>query len=140
MGATQLVSCLVVLAQLPGIAEFSTNEIMGHSADRLAAAFGVSRTEQDDYARRSHTLAQEATVKGHFSDLLRVHIPGESVVGGEGRSHNPSVRRGDATINSMGGGPVVGFYLEHRFRARNMDCELIGLAGLPLPHLVYFLS
>ena len=32
--------------ELPGIAEFSTNEIMGHSADRLAATFGVSRKEQ----------------------------------------------------------------------------------------------
>ena len=26
--------------------EFSTKEMMGHSADRLAAAFGISRTEQ----------------------------------------------------------------------------------------------
>ena len=32
--------------ELPGIAEFSTNEIMGHSADRLAATFQVSRLEQ----------------------------------------------------------------------------------------------
>ena len=63
--------------QLPGIAEFSTNEIMGHSADRLAAAFGVGRGEQDDYARRSHALAQEATEKGLFSDLLTVNIPGK---------------------------------------------------------------
>ena len=27
--------------ELPAIAEFSTNETMGHSADRLAATFGV---------------------------------------------------------------------------------------------------
>ena len=32
--------------ELPAIAEFSTNETMGHSADRLASAFGVSRREQ----------------------------------------------------------------------------------------------
>ena len=32
--------------ELPGIAEFSTNEVMGHSADRLSATFGVSRQEQ----------------------------------------------------------------------------------------------
>ena len=49
---------------------------MGHSADRLAAAFGVSRAEQDDYARRSHMLAHEATEKGYLSDVLNVHIPG----------------------------------------------------------------
>merc|ERR1719192_2197723 len=50
--------------ELPAIAEFSTNETMGHSADRLAATFGVSRLEQDDFARRSHTMAKEAQQKG----------------------------------------------------------------------------
>lgn len=47
---------------------------MGHSADRLAAAFGASRKEQDDYAVRSHKLAQEAFNKGHFTDLLPVKV------------------------------------------------------------------
>ena len=32
----------------PAIAEFSTGEIMGHSADRLAAAWGVSRMDQGE--------------------------------------------------------------------------------------------
>merc|ERR1711887_260939 len=32
----------------------STGEIMGHSADRLAAAWGVSRNDQDLFAVRSH--------------------------------------------------------------------------------------
>ena len=32
--------------ELPAVAEFSTNETMGHSADRLAATFAVSRLEQ----------------------------------------------------------------------------------------------
>ena len=62
--------------QLPAITEFSTNETMGHSGDRLAAAFGVTRKEQDDYARRSHTLAFEANKKGLLEDLLSVNIPG----------------------------------------------------------------
>ena len=38
--------------ELPGITEFSTNETMGHSADRLAAAFDVSRLEQDEFSMR----------------------------------------------------------------------------------------
>ena len=38
--------------ELPAVAEFSTNETMGHSADRLAAAFNVSRLEQDEFALR----------------------------------------------------------------------------------------
>lgn len=43
---------------------------MGHSGDRLAAAFGVSRKEQDDYAIRSHTLAARAQQQGNLSDLI----------------------------------------------------------------------
>lgn len=47
---------------------------MGHSADRLAAAFGATRQEQDDYAQRSHSLAQQASDKGYFTDLIPVHV------------------------------------------------------------------
>ena len=60
----------------PPIAEFSTGETMGHSADRLAAAFGISRVESDAYAIRSHTLAKEAHEAGQFTDLMSVKIPG----------------------------------------------------------------
>lgn len=51
------------------MAEFSTGETMGHSGDRLAAAFGVTRKEQDDYALRSHTLAARAQQQGLLSDI-----------------------------------------------------------------------
>lgn len=43
---------------------------MGHSADRLAAAFKVSREEQDDYALKSHTAAKAATDNGYLTDLV----------------------------------------------------------------------
>lgn len=43
---------------------------MGHSADRLSAAFNVTRQEQDDYALRSHTCAKQAEEKGYFTDLV----------------------------------------------------------------------
>lgn len=49
---------------------------MGHSADRLAAAFKVSRQEQDDYAFRSHTLAHQAQEKGYFTDLVPFKVSG----------------------------------------------------------------
>lgn len=45
---------------------------MGHSADRLAAAFGATRAEQDEYALRSHTLAAQAQANGHFTDLMPI--------------------------------------------------------------------
>lgn len=61
---------------LPAVAEFSSGETMGHSADRLAAAFGATRQEQDEYALRSHTLAQKAFEKGYFTDMMPITISG----------------------------------------------------------------
>lgn len=43
---------------------------MGFSADRLAASFKVSREEQDQYAVRSHKMAQEAQEKGYLTDII----------------------------------------------------------------------
>lgn len=62
--------------ELPAVAEFSTNETMGHSADRLSAAFEVSRQEQDEYALRSHTLAKKAQDEGLLDDVIPVKVPG----------------------------------------------------------------
>ena len=68
-----------IALQLPAISEFSTNEVMGHSGDRLAAAFGISRKDQDEYACRSHNLAHQAAQGGKLQDLLTVFAPGESL-------------------------------------------------------------
>ncbi|KAK9303962.1 hypothetical protein QLX08_004538 [Tetragonisca angustula] len=65
---------------LPAVAEFSSNETMGHSGDRLAAAFGISREEQDEYALRSHTLAAKAQQQGHLTDIVPYKVPNESRV------------------------------------------------------------
>lgn len=61
--------------ELPAVSEFSTGEVMGHSGDRLAAAFKVSRQEQDEYAIRSHTLAERAHNEGLLSDLAPIYLP-----------------------------------------------------------------
>lgn len=53
---------------------------MGHSSDRLAASFGVTRAEQDDYALRSHTLAKQAEQRGDLSDLVPFKVPGKDKV------------------------------------------------------------
>ena len=63
----------------PPIAEFSTGETMGHSADRLAAAFGVTREASDAFAIRSHSTAKAAQEKGYLSDVIPVKIPGKKV-------------------------------------------------------------
>lgn len=63
--------------ELPAVAEFSTNESMGHAGDRLSRAFKISREEQDTYALRSHQLAQKALESGLLKDLEPVKIVGE---------------------------------------------------------------
>lgn len=65
-----------LIPELPAVAEFSSGETMGHSADRLAAAFKASRLEQDEYALRSHKLAKEAQQKGYFTDLSPFKVSG----------------------------------------------------------------
>lgn len=47
---------------------------MGHSSDRLAAAFKVSRREQDEFALRSHTLADKAFKEGLLKDIEPVVV------------------------------------------------------------------
>ncbi|XP_036079959.1 trifunctional enzyme subunit beta, mitochondrial isoform X2 [Rousettus aegyptiacus] len=66
--------------ELISVSEFSTNETMGHSADRLAAAFSVSRLEQDEYALRSHSLAKKAQDEGLLSDIVPFKVPGKDTV------------------------------------------------------------
>ena len=64
-----------LLPKAPKVAEYSTGETMGESADKLAAAFGVSRQEQDDYALRSHRLAAAATEVGKLTDVMPTAVP-----------------------------------------------------------------
>lgn len=68
--------------ELPPIAEFSTNEVMGHSADRLAATWKVSRAEQDAYALRSHVNAARASEAGLLTDRLALSVPAISTDNG----------------------------------------------------------
>jgi len=58
------------IPQPPAVAEFSTAEVMGHSADRLCAWFDVSRADQDAFARRSHINAENAHAAGFFDEEL----------------------------------------------------------------------
>jgi acetyl-CoA acyltransferase len=59
-----------LIPELPAVAEFSTGETMGHSADRLAASFNISRQDQDAFALRSNQLAHDAAEKGLLSDIV----------------------------------------------------------------------
>lgn len=52
--------------EAPSIANYTTGEVMGHSADRLATRFGVSRADQDAFALRSHHNAAAAHASGAY--------------------------------------------------------------------------
>lgn len=67
-----------LLPELPAIEEFTTGEVMGESADRMSAYFGVSREDQDEYAMRSHHLAAKATNDGLLDqELIPAKLPPE---------------------------------------------------------------
>jgi acetyl-CoA acyltransferase len=59
---------------LPAVAEFTSGEVMGHSADRLTQSFGVSRREQDEFALRSHSNAAMATKEKLLRDVDTVFV------------------------------------------------------------------
>jgi acetyl-CoA acyltransferase len=56
--------------EAPAIANFTTGEVMGHSSDRLAQKFGVSRNDQDEFTVRSHTNAAKAHADGMYEDEI----------------------------------------------------------------------
>ncbi|MCL4121449.1 UNVERIFIED_CONTAM: hypothetical protein GTU68_011699 [Idotea baltica] len=80
LGLLSQLSSKHFVPELPAIAEFSTNETMGHSGDRLAATFKVGRSEQDEFAMRSHSLAHKAAEAGNLSDLVPFKVPGVSQI------------------------------------------------------------
>lgn len=61
-----------IAPETPAIANYTTGEVMGHSSDRLAAKFGVSRREQDEFTVMSHLRAADAHSKGLYKDELIV--------------------------------------------------------------------
>jgi acetyl-CoA acyltransferase len=62
----------------PAIAEPSTGETMGQSAERMAKENGISREAQDRWALRSHQLAAAGTQDGRLTrEIVPVYVPPE---------------------------------------------------------------
>lgn len=59
-----------LIPEAPAIAEFATGETMGVSSDRLAAQYGVTREEQDDFAFNSHMKAAAAHAAGALTQEI----------------------------------------------------------------------
>ena len=67
----------------PAIAEPSTGETMGQSAEKMAKINHIPREEQDQFALRSHRLAAAGTADGRLTrEMMPVYVPPrfESVV------------------------------------------------------------
>ncbi|MBU8899920.1 acetyl-CoA C-acyltransferase FadI [Corallococcus sp. M34] len=60
----------------PAIAEFSTGQTMGESAEKMAKENGISREEQDRIAFNSHQNAARAWKDGRFdNEVMHVVVP-----------------------------------------------------------------
>lgn len=60
----------------PAIAEPSTGETMGESAEKMAKINRISRKDQDQFALRSHLLAAEGTRNGRLTaEIAPVYVP-----------------------------------------------------------------
>ncbi|MGB0542655.1 MAG: acetyl-CoA C-acyltransferase [Longimicrobiales bacterium] len=60
----------------PAIAEPSTGETMGQSAERMAKENGISRDDQDAWALRSHQLAAAGTADGRLlAEIAPMYVP-----------------------------------------------------------------
>jgi len=60
----------------PAIAEPSTGETMGQSAEKMAKLNAIAREEQDHFALRSHRLAAAGTADGRLTaEIMPVYVP-----------------------------------------------------------------
>ena len=78
------------LPAMPQAVEYHTGESMGEYAERLAQREGISRAAQDEFALRSHRLAQAAREKG----LLDLELTGVAFGGGEPIGADNGIRPG----------------------------------------------
>ncbi|QBS41014.1 acetyl-CoA C-acyltransferase [Nocardia sp. CS682] len=92
----QLAPFTDLLPSRPKIAERTTGEVMGESAEKMARIHGVSRADQDEFAARSHHRAAAAIDSGRFDDeVLRVRTPEGAEIARDG------LVRGDTSIEKL---------------------------------------
>lgn len=85
-----------VLPRMPKIAERSTGQVMGESAEEMAVRNEISREAQDEFACRSHHRAANAMASGRFdSEIVRVQV-------GEGKTvSQDGLVRADTSIEKL---------------------------------------
>lgn len=86
-----------ILPKMPKIAERTTGEVMGESAERMAKRNEITREAQDQLALQSHQRAAAAIESGRFDrEVAPVQTPeGEWV-------HQDNIVRGDTSAERLG--------------------------------------
>jgi acetyl-CoA acyltransferase len=85
-----------LLPKRPQIAERTTGEVMGESAERMALRNEISREAQDAFALASHQRAAAAIACGRLAEeITQVHVPGGKTVHGDG------LVRGDTSLERL---------------------------------------
>jgi acetyl-CoA acyltransferase len=82
----------------PAIAERSTGKTMGHSAEDMAKANGITREAQDEFAVRSHARAIDAWESGVFDQEVMPYPLGP---GYEETIEQDNIPRTDSTIEKL---------------------------------------
>jgi acetyl-CoA acyltransferase len=91
----QLMPLSDILPRQPRIAERTTGEVMGESAERMAQRNEITRHAQDDFALRSHKRAAKAIATGRFDDeISKVETP-------TGFVHVDGLVRADTSLDKL---------------------------------------
>jgi len=84
-----------ILPQRPKIAERTTGQVMGESAEEMARRNEISRAAQDELAARSHHRAAQAIATGRFTDeVAPIDANGERV-------HADNLVRADTSVEKL---------------------------------------
>ena len=62
-----------VLGIMKGLTDPNVGLIMGQTAENLAYRFGITRTQQDEFAARSHQLVTQAQENGYFDEIVPMY-------------------------------------------------------------------
>jgi acetyl-CoA acyltransferase len=92
----QLMPITDILPRIPKIAERTTGELMGESAEKMARRNEISRQAQDELAARSHHRAAAAIASGRLRDeVAPIELPNGKWI------HDDTIVRGDTSVEKL---------------------------------------
>ncbi|MDH3199376.1 MAG: acetyl-CoA C-acyltransferase [Myxococcales bacterium] len=91
----QMMPITDILPKMPKIAERTTGQVMGESAEEMARRNEITREAQDHFAARSHHRAAAAISSGRFDDEIT------SVEASDGAVYTDNIVRGDTSFEKL---------------------------------------